>query len=140
MWKIIKGGASRDERGQIRFVNDFDTSETKRFYLIKNSDQEMTRGWRGHKIEQRWFFAVTGAFRVWLVKIDNWVSPNKNLPMEQVLLSSTDDCVLYVPPGYATALEVIEPESELLVFADHHLKHAVVDDYTFSLDYFIKSN
>lgn len=48
---IIQWGVAKDQRGQIRFVNDFDMSLVKRFYIIKNLDTELVRGWRAHKIE-----------------------------------------------------------------------------------------
>lgn len=35
MIKTIKGGIAEDHRGHIRFVNDFDMTEVKRFYIIK---------------------------------------------------------------------------------------------------------
>lgn len=40
----IRGGIAKDHRGQIRFVNDFDMSLVKRFYIIKNADTEIVRG------------------------------------------------------------------------------------------------
>ena len=46
----ITGGIAKDHRGQIRFVNDFDMTEVKRFYIITNKDTELIRGWRAHRI------------------------------------------------------------------------------------------
>ncbi len=69
--EMIKGGMAKDHRGQIRFVNDFDLSEVKRFYIIKNADTELVRGWRAHRIEQRWFYVLSGAFIIDVVCIDS---------------------------------------------------------------------
>ena len=139
MFNIIQGGISKDHRGQIRFVNDFfDMSLVKRFYLIKNSDLELVRGWRAHRIEQRWFYIVSGSFRIDLVKIDNWNSPSQDLVIERIILSSNDHNILHVPAGYGSAFQALDENSELLVFADYHLDHALNDDYTYRLDYFLR--
>jgi len=132
----IQGGIAQDERGQIRFVNDFDMTLVKRFYIIKNADTELVRGWRAHQIEQRWFYVLSGAFSVDLIQIDNWEIPSPDLPVQQVILHSADMQVLHVPVGYGAAFKALEPNSELLVFADYGIEHAALDDHTWPLDYF----
>lgn len=134
--KFIKGGCSKDERGQIRFVNDFDMSLVKRFYIIKNADTELVRGWRGHRIEQRWFYVIAGAFNVKIVRINNWEDADNMLPIQNIELNNKDMQVLNVPAGYATAFIASEPNSELLVYADYPLSHATLDDYTWTVEYF----
>lgn len=133
----IKGGIARDYRGQVRFVNDFDMTQVKRFYLIKNANTELVRGWRAHRIEQRWFYVISGTFAIDLVKIDDWDNPSQELPIEKCVLKMNVQQVLYVPPGYGTAFQALEKESQLLVFADHVVERAKEDDHTWSLDYFI---
>ena len=136
MFQFIQGGIAKDQRGQIRFVNDFNMGEVKRFYLIKNSDLNLIRGWRAHRIEKRWFYILSGSFLINIVKIDNWESPSVNLKVEKILMNSIENKMIYLPPGYGTAIKALEPESEVLVFADHNLDHADLDNYTFELDYF----
>ncbi|KKX51752.1 hypothetical protein, partial [Sphingobacterium sp. IITKGP-BTPF85] len=68
MIDFIKGGIAKDGRGQIRFVNDFEMSLVKRFYIIKNLDLTLVRGWRAHRIEQRWFYVLSGSFAIDTVK------------------------------------------------------------------------
>lgn len=138
MIQIIKGGNSVDHRGEIRYVNDFDMLSIKRFYIIKNSSPEMLRGWRAHKIEQRWFYVLKGKFIIYLVKIDNWESPNSELDVDELILTSKENLVLHIPAGYGTAFKAVEEDSEILVFADYCLDHNKFDDYTFELDYFKK--
>ncbi|MEN5380493.1 WxcM-like domain-containing protein [Sphingobacterium kitahiroshimense] len=133
----IQGGIAQDQRGHIRFVNDFDMSLVKRFYMIKNADVQLVRGWRAHRIEQRWFYVVAGDFEVELIQIDNWDNPAKDLTIERVKLESTNMEVLHVPQGYGTTFRALQPDSELLVFADHGIEHAPQDDYTWPLEYFI---
>lgn len=133
----IIGGIAKDHRGQIRFVNDFDMSQVKRFYIITNADTELVRGWRAHRIEQRWFYVLSGAFELDLVKIDDWENASSNLPIEKRLLKAADQQVIHVPVGYGTAFQALEVGSELLVFADYGIENAKNDDYTWPVDYFV---
>lgn len=134
--RYIKGGIAKDERGEIRFVNEFDMSSVKRFYIIKNSDTQLIRGWRAHRIEQRWFYVLSGSFNVDLVKIDDWDNPNPLLPIKSMVLNSIDMKVLHVPSGYGTAFRAVEADSELLVYADYPITNSPLDDYTWKSDYF----
>lgn len=133
---LIKGGAHSDHRGTITFINDFDMQAVKRFYRIKHPDIDTIRGWRGHKIEQRWFHVSSGAFLVKLIKVDDWVAPSSSLPIEEIILNEAHHIVLHIPAGYATAIRALEENSELMVFADYPIEHAKNDDYLFPLDYF----
>src|SRR5690606_13022096 len=139
--KIVESiirGVAHDHRGQIRFVNDFDMTEVKRFYIIKNADTELVRGWRAHRMEQRWFYVLSGTFIMDLVKIDNWDNVSPDLPIEKRILKAGDQRVLHVPTGYGTAFQALEPDSELLVFADYGIDNAKNDDYTWTQDFFVK--
>ena len=73
--KIIEGGVFTDERGTINFVNDFDLSPIKRFYVTTNYSTDIIRAWQGHQIESRWFYCVQGSLDVRLIKIDNCENP-----------------------------------------------------------------
>ena len=77
--KIINGSSLTDIRGSIYFNNSFDTSEIKRMYIIENFSINVSRGWQGHKIEQRWFSAVEGEFELNLIEVDDWKTPSKDL-------------------------------------------------------------
>jgi dTDP-4-dehydrorhamnose 3,5-epimerase len=136
MIDFIQGGIAKDHRGQIRFVNDFDMSLVKRFYIIKNTDLDLIRGWRAHRMEQRWFYVLSGKFSVDVVKIDDWDRASSDLPIEKIILDSTENKVLHLSVGYGTAFQALESDSELLVFADFGIENAQNDDYTYPLDYF----
>jgi dTDP-4-dehydrorhamnose 3,5-epimerase len=139
--KIIKGGSHADARGAISFVNDFAMDDVKRFYIIKHPDTTIIRGWRAHKIEQRWFYVSGGSFRIKAVKIDNWENPGKGLEQSVFDLDSRDNNVLHVPAGYATSLQALEENSEVIVFADHGVEHTTQkDNYLYPIDYFININ
>ncbi len=140
MIEYIPGGISKDERGQIRFVNDFDMDLIKRFYIIKNQNPTVIRGWRGHRLEQRWFYVFSGSFNIFLVKIDDWETPSRDLKVDKIIFKQSDFSVLNVPKGYATAFQSNESDSELLVFADSKISETENDDHTWPNDYFININ
>ena len=133
--KLIKGNNHQDERGIIRYNNDFKALGTKRVYTIENVNTSFVRAWQGHKIEQRWFSAIAGSFTIKLVKIDLWENPSKDLPVLEFFLSSENMDVLYVPAGYANSVQANEEQSKLLVFADFELGE-VQDEFRFPTDYF----
>lgn len=128
---------ARDGRGQIRFVNDFDMKNVKRFYIIANANTGLVRGWRGHRAEKRWFYTLSGRFAIDLVKIDDWERASNDLPVEKCILAESDQQVLCVPEGYATAFQALEEHSELLVFADSGIETINDDDFTWPQSYFI---
>lgn len=77
--KIINGGSHTDDRGTLKFNNDFDATAIKRIYVIQNKSTDFIRAWQGHKVEQRWFSVISGSFRIQLIEIDHWEKPSKNL-------------------------------------------------------------
>ena len=132
---LIKGGRHADSRGQLCYNNDFELTEVKRIYTIENWDINTIRGWQGHKIEKRWFASVHGSFRMELRKIDDWEKPSKTCELFSYVLSDKELDVLYVPMGYASKIQSLNPSAKLLVMADYLLGE-VEDDYRFALDYF----
>ncbi|MCT1523544.1 WxcM-like domain-containing protein [Sphingobacterium hotanense] len=136
MIKYIQGGIAKDQRGQIRFVNDFDMNLVKRFYIIKNADLKLIRGWRAHRMEQRWFYVLSGSFSIDIVEIDNWDHASPDLPIRSEVLNAEDSQVLHLSKGYGTAFQALKPNSEILVFSDFGIENAPNDDYTYPIDYF----
>jgi len=134
--EIITGGIARDQRGQVRFVNGFDMSAVRRFYIIRNEDAEVVRGWRGHRIEQRWFYVLSGAFAIDLVRVDNWERASKGLPIRRECLAEDEHKLLWVPEGYGTAFQALKADSELLVFANFGIDNLENDNHTWPIDYF----
>ncbi len=133
---LIVGSSHNDARGTVTFVNDFDMTEVKRFYRIKHQDTETIRGWRAHKIEQRWFHVTNGIFVIRLIAIDDFLSPTPSLPQKEFTLKAEDNAVLHVPVGYASAIQAKTTNSELIIFADYDIDNAKNDDYLYPIDYF----
>lgn len=128
---IIKGGFFADERGIIKFANDFKLQNIKRFYTITHNDCVAVRAWQGHQIEQKYFFVVQGMFKVAFVKIDNWETPSSELKAEQFLLSEKNPEVLYIPEGYANGFKAVEENSTLIVFSNLELEDSLNDNYRY---------
>lgn len=131
-----KGNSHTDSRGTLYYNNDFDVKGIKRFYLIENQNTEFIRAWQGHKIEQRWFSAVHGSFKVRLIAIDNWENPSKDLKAVECILKSDKLDILHIPRGYVSSIQSLEESSKLLVMADYLLGE-VNDEYRFDAEYFI---
>ncbi|MHB1196543.1 MAG: WxcM-like domain-containing protein [Lutibacter sp.] len=135
--KIITGNTHTDARGTLFYNNDFDASQIKRIYVIENATTDIIRGWQGHKIEQRWFSAIKGFFKIQLIEIDHWDQPSKNLEKLTYVVSAQKLDVLHVPQGYVSSIQSLEEGSKLLVMADHLLGE-IKDEYKYEADYFIK--
>ena len=135
--KIITGGFHSDQRGTLFYNNDFDTSPIKRVYVIENIDTDFIRGWQGHKIEQRWFSAIKGSFRIQLIAIDNWEQPSKDCKLFTFIINSEKLDVLHVPKGYVSSIQSLEEGAKLLVMSDYLLGETK-DEYRYESDYFGK--
>ena len=133
--ELIKGDCHTDSRGSLFFNNDFDLSAIKRIYVVENQNIDFVRAWQGHKIEQRWFTALAGAFKIQLIAIDNWDAASKNLERHAFIINSNKLDVIHVPQGYVSSIQSLEEGSKLLVMADY-LKGEVNDEYRFDSDYF----
>lgn len=104
----------------MRFVNDFNFEDTKRFYSIKHPDTSVIRAWQGHQFEKKYFYPISGSFVVAWVKIDDFENPSRDLIPEYHLLSAKKSEMLTVPKGYANGLKALEPNSEIMILS--HMK------------------
>lgn len=134
--KIISGNSRTDARGTLYYNNDFDTSAIKRIYVIENNGTDFIRAWQGHKVEQRWFSAIKGSFKIQLIAIDHWDQPSKNLKKLTFVVDAEKLDVLHVPKGYVSSIQSMEEGAKLLVLADH-LFGEVKDEYRYEAEYFI---
>ena len=134
--RIIKGGSHTDHRGKISFMNEFDMTEVKRSYVIFHPETDIIRAWRAHKIEQRGFHVLDGGFLIRLVKINDWEMPDRNLSIEEFILTAENTEVLHIPAGYGSSIQAIEKNSKLIVFGDYGIDNAKLDDYLYPSDFF----
>lgn len=132
---IIQGGSFQDERGGLRFINDFLMDQVKRMYIIEHPSTVVIRAWQAHQKEQKWFFVLEGSFEIKIVQPDNWQVPNKNLPVQSFTMQASSNEVLHIPGGYANGLRALAENSKLLVFSDFDLIEAATDNFKFDKDY-----
>jgi dTDP-4-dehydrorhamnose 3,5-epimerase-like enzyme len=125
--EIIKGGSFADNRGFLRFVNDFHFNGVKRFYFIKHPDTSFIRAWQGHQFEKKYFYPITGSFIVAWIKIDDFENPSKNLIPDYHVISASSSEIISVPKGYANGLKALESDSEILIFSDMSLEESLIE-------------
>jgi len=135
--QLIKGNSHADDRGVLQFNNDFNALGIKRIYTIQNRDTEFVRGWQGHKIEQRWFSAIQGSFKIFLIAIDDWNAPSTNLIQHEFIIDAQKMDVLHVPSGYVSSIQSLEKSSKLLLMSDYLLGE-INDEYRYDINYFTK--
>jgi dTDP-4-dehydrorhamnose 3,5-epimerase-like enzyme len=136
---LISGGVHSDPRGNLYYNNGFNASAIKRFYVVENKNQDLIRGWQGHKIERRWFSCINGSFSIQLILIDNWENPSMNCKKFNFELTSKNLDVLSIPSGFVSSIQSIDLNSKLLVMSDHLLGE-INDEYKFDSNRFTKTN
>ena len=123
---FLEGKKHQDERGIITYNNDFDATSIKRMYTIENADLHFIRGWQGHKIEQRWFSAMKGTFKIQILSIAYFEKGLKDLQPYCFVLKADQMDILHVPAGFVSSIQALEVGAKLLVLADY--KIGEVDD------------
>jgi dTDP-4-dehydrorhamnose 3,5-epimerase-like enzyme len=123
---VIEGNLHWDERGVVRFVNDFDMSQVVRMYCIE-PELGVIRAWQGHKVENKWFYTAKGSFLVKTVEMSSF-------ERKEYLLKDTESKVLEIPEGYYNGFEALEAGSVLMVFSDVDLDSSKADDFRATLE------
>jgi dTDP-4-dehydrorhamnose 3,5-epimerase-like enzyme len=119
--KILNGGIAVDDRGSVRFVNDFNFEGVKRFYQVENHRRGFIRAWHGHKKEGKYVYVPNGSALVGVV----------NMETEEVLkfvLSDKSPKILWIPPGYYNGFKSLEENTKILFFSTSTLEESVGDD------------
>lgn len=129
--EIISGGMHADHRGTISYCNDFTFSSVTRFYTVQPAGLDAVRAWQGHKRENKWFHVVGGAFKVVLVKIDNWESPSDQCETFEYNLQADKPEILHIPGGYANGFKALLADSKLIIFSDFTLQQSIRDEYRY---------
>jgi dTDP-4-dehydrorhamnose 3,5-epimerase-like enzyme len=129
--RLIPGRSAIDDRGFVGFVNDFNFAGVKRFYTVTNHRAGFVRAWHGHKHENKYCIAVTGALLVCCIRIDNWDNPSPDLPIQRFVLSEESPGVLYVPAGYVNGFMSLSDKAKIQFFSTSTLEESQKDDIRF---------
>jgi dTDP-4-dehydrorhamnose 3,5-epimerase-like enzyme len=140
---IINGGVSVDDRGSVRFVNDFDFNGVKRFYQIQNHEVGFIRAWHGHLREAKYVYVPKGAALIGAVHMERreyleGIGPDALISPEgepqRFVLSSESPKVLYIPSGHANGLMTLEKDTIIQFFSTSSLEDSLNDDIRFPHD------
>lgn len=94
----------------------------------------------GAPIRKKYFYPVSGSFVVAWVKIDDFISPSKNLKPKYHFLYSETCEIISIHKGYANGLKALEPNSEILIFSDMNLEESEKEKIRFPTDWWIDWN
>lgn len=133
--KLIDGGLSVDDRGQVSFINGFGFGDVKRFYMVSNHAQGFVRAWHGHKREGKYVLVVKGAAIIAAVPIDDWERPSKDAPVQRYVLSEKKPTILYIPPGHANGFMSLTADAQIMFFSTSTLDESLGDDIRFDARY-----
>jgi dTDP-4-dehydrorhamnose 3,5-epimerase-like enzyme len=123
------GGVSVDDRGQLKYVNDFDFTGVKRFYQVENHERGFIRAWHGHYKEGKYVYVPKGS--VWIGVIDM-----ETLKIEKYILSDKSPKVLYIPPGKYNGAQTLEEGTIIMYFSTVTIEESKEDDIRIPYDDF----
>ena len=125
--EIINGGVAVDDRGSVRFINDFNFDGVKRFYQVANHKRDFIRAWHAHEKEGKFVYVTKGSALVGAVNL-------KNEEITKHVLSAQSPKILYIPPGYANGFKSLEEDTIILFFSTSTLEDSLGDDIRFPYD------
>lgn len=126
--KLITGGVAVDDRGSLRFVNDFDFSGVKRFYQVQNHRRGFIRAWHGHKVEAKYVYVAKGSALIGAVPLEG------DQIVVKFTLSDKQPRVLYIPNNYANGAMTLEEDTIIQYFSTSTLEQSKGDDIRFPYD------
>jgi dTDP-4-dehydrorhamnose 3,5-epimerase len=119
--KVLNGGIAVDDRGSVRFVNDFNFDGVKRFYQVENHRRGFIRAWHGHKKEGKYVYVTSGSVLLGVV----------NMETEEVskfVLTDKSPKILWIPPGYYNGFKSLEENTKIIFFSTSTLEESLGDD------------
>ena len=119
--KILNGGISVDDRGSVRFVNDFNFEGVKRFYQVENHSKGFIRAWHGHKKEGKYVYVANGSA---LIGVVNMETEN----VSKFVLSDKSPKVLWIPEGNFNGFKSLEENTKIIFFSTSKLEESLGDD------------
>ena len=132
--EIIKGGVAVDDRGSLRFVNDFSFESVKRFYMVENHESGFIRAWHGHAHEAKFVYVVSGSALVVAVPLQ---LAKVDISIDQcfrTVLSDASPSILKIPGGYYNGFKTLTPGCKVMFFSDATLDQSKSDDLRLPYD------
>lgn len=125
--ELMNGGLAVDDRGMVRFVNDFSFTDVKRFYQVSNHKRDYIRAWHGHNHEQKYVYVAKGTALIGAVSM-------QTEEVFKFILSDKKPCILKIPSGFANGFKTLEEDTQILFFSTSTLQESLNDDIRFAYD------
>ena len=119
--KVLNGGISVDDRGSVKFVNEFDFTNVKRFYQIENHRNGFIRAWHGHKKEGKYVYVSSGSALIGVVNMETE-------EISKFILSDKTPKILWIPPGNYNGFKSLEENTKIIFFSTTSLEESLGDD------------
>ena len=138
--KTIIGAMATDDRGTVRFVNEFDFQNVKRFYQVQNHQPGFIRAWHAHKKEGKYVYVAKGTALVGAVPLEHMLDlkENKcsldNKLVFKTVISSNNPKVVFIPAGHANGFKSLESDTIIQFFSTSGLQDSLNDDIRFDYD------
>lgn len=126
---IIDGGIAVDDRGLVRFVNDFNFADVKRFYQVENHRAGFIRAWHGHKEESKYVYVARGSALIGVVPLYSGL-------VKTFVLSDKKPQILFIPKGNYNGFKTLEEGTIIQFFSTSTLEESTKDDIRLNYDYF----
>ena len=133
--RLIEGGSAVDERGEVRFVNDFDFAGVRRFYVVRNHRAGFVRAWHAHRHEAKYVTVLQGAALIGAVKVDDWENPPRDAEVQRHVLSAQKPSVFYIPAGYANGFMSLTENCLVAFFSTSTVEESRDDDVRYDAHY-----
>jgi dTDP-4-dehydrorhamnose 3,5-epimerase-like enzyme len=132
--KIFQGTTFVDDRGTLRFVNDFNFEGVKRFYQVSNHNKGFRRAWHGHVKESKYVYVAQGSALVCAVPLQAEIGDFSKV--SKFVLSALNPKVLFIPSGYYNGFMTLEENTQLFFFSTSTLEESKGDDIRLHPDAF----
>lgn len=119
---LYNGNIFVDDRGTLRFVNEFKFDKIKRFYQVENHERGFIRAWHGHRKEGKYVYVPKGSAWIGIVDMDD------EKQAERYVLSDKFPKVIYIPPGKYNGFQTLEENTILMFFSTSTLEESKGDD------------
>lgn len=123
---LIKGGISIDDRGCLRFANDFNFEGVKRFYQVENHRRGFIRAWHGHRNEGKYVWVTSGTALIGVVPLDSKEGDMSNV--KKFVLSDKSPSILWIPKGNYNGFMSLEENTKIIFFSTSTLEESKDDD------------
>jgi dTDP-4-dehydrorhamnose 3,5-epimerase-like enzyme len=130
--KLIKGGIAIDDRGSLRFVNDFNFEGVKRFYQVQNHRRGFIRAWHGHNKEGKYVYVASGSALVGVAPINAKIGDLS--VVKKFVISDASPSILWIPPANYNGFMNLEENTKVIFFSTSSLEESKGDDIRLAFD------